>query len=193
MGPSTRPLGSAAVAALVLALVAACGSPLGLPQASIENRVDTLTLYALSGTSVALPSAYRMDFRQAVRTDQNPAFDFAFDIDTAGRALLLPTGPLHLGQLSGGQIMGVPFDSIRIAPDRNYQLDSALIVDVGTVAVVRSRPTTCSFGITSAYYGKLRVLEVDRTPGLTGRSIKFEILVDVNCGYRGLEPGLPAR
>jgi len=194
MQPPLRPFRSAAVAALlVLTLVAACGDPLGLPQAVIENRVDTLSLYALSGTPVASPSGYRLEFRQAVRTDQIPTFDFAFDIDTAGRAVLLPTGALRLGRMSGGQIASVPFDSIRIAPNSGYELDSALVVDIGTVAIVHSRPTSCTFGIAAVYYAKLRVLDLDLTAGPNGRRIEFEILVDTNCGYRGLEPGLPSR
>ncbi|HXM38514.1 MAG TPA: hypothetical protein VN908_07620 [Gemmatimonadales bacterium] len=194
MRPPPQPSRGAAVAALlILALVAACGSPLGLPRASIENRVDTLSLYALSGTPVASPSGYRLEFRQAVRTDQTTAFDFAFDIDAAGRALLLPTGALHLGKASGGQISALPFDSISLAPDRNYQLDSALVVDSGTVAIVHSSPTTCSFGISAVYYAKLHVLALDTTSAPNGRRIVFEILVDTNCGYRGLEPGLPSR
>lgn len=188
------PSRSAAVAALlVVVLVAACGDPFGLPRAAEENRVDALSLYALSGTPVTAPSAYRLEFRQAVRTDQTSTFDFAFDIDTAGRALLLPTGPLHLGRLSGAQISTMPFDSIRIAPDRNYQLDSALVVDIGTVAIVHSGPVICSWGGSAVYYGKLRVIAIDTTSGSNGRRIDFEILVDTNCGYRGLEPGLPSR
>ena len=180
-------------AALVVALAGACGDPFGLPRAVIPNRVDTLSLYALSGTPVASPSGYRMDFRQAVRIDQAPTFDFAFDIDTAGRAVLLPTGALHLGRLSGGQTSRTAFDSIRIAPDRNYQLDSALVVDVDTVAILHSRPTTCTYGLGAVYYAKLRVLALDTTSAPNGRRIDFEILVDTNCGYRGLEPGLPSR
>jgi hypothetical protein len=196
MRPTFRPFRSAAIAALVFALVAACGEPLGLPRARVENRVETLSLYALSGTPLTTPSAYRLgDLPRAVRTDVSADFDFAFDIDTAGRALLLPTGALDLGRLSGAQITTLPFDSIRIAPDRNYQLDSALVLDVGTVAILHSRPTDCRFGFSAAfyYYAKLRVLVIDTTSGPNGRRIDFEILADTNCGYRGLEPGLPSR
>lgn len=183
----------ATIVALPLAVAAACGDPFGLPRPVFANRVDTLSLYALHGTPVAAPSGYRLDFRQAVRTDQSPTFDFAFDIDTAGRALLLPTGPLGLGRLSGGQISTEPFDSIRAAPDRGYQLDSALGVDVGTVAIMHSRPTTCSFGIPAHYFAKLQVLAIDTTSDPNGRRLDLQILVDTNCGYRGLEPGLPSR
>ena len=89
-----------------LALAAGCGSPLGLPRATFENKVDTVSLYALSGTPVSFPSAYSLQFNQPVRSDQTPALDFAFDIDSAGLAKLLPTGALRLGRASGIQLLG---------------------------------------------------------------------------------------
>ena len=188
-------------AALVVALAGACGDPFGLPRAVIPNRVDTVALYALSGTPVTTPSGYRffnssnsaVSLPQPVRTDQSSDFDFVFDIDAAGRALLMPTAVVDVGRQSGAQLTTTPFDSIKIAPDRSYQLDSALVVDVGTIAILHSRPATCSFGISTVYYAKLRVLSIDPLPGPNGRRMQFAILVDTNCGYRGLEPGLPSR
>ncbi len=55
--------------------------------------------------------------------------------------------------------------------------------------LAQSRLTTCSFGANASYYAKLRVLAVDTA----ARRVHFEILVNTNCGYRGLEPGLPTR
>jgi len=52
---------------------------------------------------------------------------------------------------------------------------------------VRSGATTCATGITVSLYAKLEVLAVDST----ARRVDFKILVDENCGYRGLEPGIP--
>ena len=181
------------LAAIALILAAACGDPFGLPQAAIDNRVDTLSLYALSGTPVASPSGYSMQFRQAVRTDQSTGFDFAFDIDSTGRALLLPTGALKLGRQSGIQLTTTQFDSIKIAPTSKYQLDSAVVVDTGSVAILHSRPVTCSFGIAAVFYAKLHVIEIDTVSGPNGRRMQIEILTDINCGYRGLETGLPRR
>lgn len=181
---------------VALALAAACGDPFGLPEAQVENRVETVSLYALSGTPVTQPSAYVIPFRQVVRTDQAiTGFDFAFDIDTAGRALLLPTGALRLGRGSGIRLDTLPFDSIKVAPTSNYELDSAVAVDSGSVAILHSRPQGCSFSPTAGFvfYAKLRVLAIDTTAGPNGRRIDFEILADVNCGYRGLEPGVPRR
>ena len=36
-------------------------------------------------------------------------------------------------------------------------------------------------------YGKLEVLQIDTV----AHTITFQHLVDQNCGYRGLEPGIP--
>ena len=184
-----RPLSLLPVA---LVLAAACNESL-LPQPSVLNEIDTVSLYALSGTPIASPSAYVISFRQSTRTDRAiDGFDFAFDIDTAGRPVLLPTGALRMGRASGIQLSTTPFDSIRFAPNRNYQLDSAVVVDSNSVAILHSRPQGCSF--TSAafvFYAKLHVLAIDTTSGANGRRIDFEILTDINCGYRGLEPGLP--
>ena len=183
-----------ALTLLILAFAVGCGDPFPLPQPSVENRLDTLvSLYALHGTPVSTPSAYAIEFRQPVRTDLTSGFDFAFDIDTAGRPVLLTTGALKLGRSSGVQITTTPFDSILIAPTSTYQLDSAVLVDSNTVVILHSRSLTCSFGIAAVFYAKLHVIRIDTTSAPNGRRMDFEILTNVNCGYRGLEPGLPRR
>src|SRR6267142_1472623 len=121
---------------LACAAFAACGNPLGLPAAYTTNTVDSLvSLYALSGTPVSLPSGYSVinALQHVVRTDQGQPFDFAFDIDSTGQAVLLPTAALKLGKQSGLQISALPFDSIKIAPTTGYNLDSAQVVHVNSV------------------------------------------------------------
>lgn len=184
-----HPRSVAASCVLVTGLaLGACGDPFGLPRPFSTNFVDTVSLYALGGTPVAAPSGYSLQLVEAVRVDLLP-FDFAFEIDSAGRALLLPTGALRLGRGSGVQLTTQPFDSIRLAPTGGYQLDSAVVIDSGSVALVRSRPTGCSFDPTPAYFyhAKLEVLLVDTV----ARRLDFTILVDVNCGHRGLDPPPP--
>jgi len=175
----------------VCVIWASCGSPIGLPPAYVPNKVDTVSLWALSGTPIAKPSGYVISGRQAVRTDVYPLFDFAFDIDTAGRALLLPTGAVKLGRNSGLQLVTAKFDSIHTAPLADYNRDSATVVAADDVVLAHSIPTTCSFALPAAYYAKMHILTIDTTSGGDGRRIDFEILVDVNCGYRGLDTGLP--
>ena len=178
--------------AIALTVAASCGDPLGLPAPAIPNRTDTVSLYALSGTPVTTPSAYIISFRQVARTDQSQTgFDFTFDIDTTGRPVLLPTKAMGLPIGSGIQLTQHAFDSVTIAPTGSYQSDSAVAVDSNDVMILHSRPLVCSFGITSIYYAKLHVLRIDTTAAQ--RRIDFEILTNINCGYRGLEPGLPKR
>jgi hypothetical protein len=180
------------LAFLACAAIAACGNPLGL-SAFITNAPDTVSIYALSGTAVSLPSAYSILGRRVIRTDQGGTFDFAFDIDTLGRALLLPTGALKLGQRSGLQISAQEFDSIKIAPTGGYNLDSVQVVHENSVVLAYTNQSACSasLGIAYPYYAKLQVIQIDTMSAPGGRRIEFVILSDLNCGYRGLEPGVP--
>ncbi|HEV2671287.1 MAG TPA: hypothetical protein VGU74_09355 [Gemmatimonadales bacterium] len=179
---------------MAAALVAACGPDLtGLLPASFPNRTDTVSVYALTGTPVSTPSAYWILTRQVVRTDQNSSFDFGFDIDSSGHALIMPTGAMKLGRQSGAQVTATLFDSVKTAPSSGYQVDSAVVLSVNSVAIMHSRAAQCSSDLSPVhnYFAKLHVLAIDTTSGPNGRRIDLEILTDINCGYRGLEPGLP--
>ena len=179
---------------LGLVLAAACGDPFALPRATVENVVDTVSLYALSGgTPPRTPSAYWLgnyiSSPRPILIQNGDAFDFAIDLDSLYRPVLKPTGALRLGRNSGVQTTTLPFDSIKVAPASGFQLDSAVTVDVGGRAIVHSRSTTCSFGFSAVYYAKLEILAVDTA----SRKIDLRILVNDNCGYRGLERGIPSR
>src|SRR2546427_4908321 len=129
---------------LVCAVIAACGNPLGLAAYS-TNTVDSLvSLYALSGTPVSLPSGFSIAGRRVVRTDQGAPFDFAFDIDTAGRGLLFPTGPFKLGRQARLQISTLAVDSIRIAPTSGYQPDTAVGGHDSSGVLAYSNLSACS-------------------------------------------------
>ncbi|MGH2670828.1 MAG: hypothetical protein ACRDH5_17240 [bacterium] len=174
----------------VAVVAAACDESTGLPAPTLENVVDTVSLFALDGTPVSAPSGYNIQFRTVVRTDQDTRFDFAFNITSAGQAVLLPTGALGLGLGSGIQVQGVPFDSVKTAPNGAFADTLPVAVDSGTVAVVHSRASQCvATGANVFYYGKVQVLAIDTVV----RRIDLRVLVDQNCGYRDLEPGLPRR
>ena len=176
---------TAAVTGLAL-LAAACSNTTGLPAAVFTNVVDTVALYALRGTAIALPSAYSIQQLVTVRTDTTVSLDFAFDFDSAGKPTLLPTAALHLGTASGLQPTTTAFAAITQAPTGGYILDTAVTADSGKVFYAVSRPIPCLIG-SVPLYAKLHVLSVDTA----ARRLNFEILVDQNCGYRGLAPGLP--
>ncbi|MGD2136144.1 MAG: hypothetical protein PVF27_08290, partial [Gemmatimonadales bacterium] len=82
-----------------------------------------------------------------------------------------------------------PFDSIIEAPAEGYEKDSVLTIAPGMTFLARSRAVSSLCGFLGALprYGKFRVLEVDET----ARTVTFEHLVNLNCGYRQLEPGIP--
>jgi hypothetical protein len=57
-------------------------------------------------------------------------------------------------------------------------------IAIGDRFVIRSR-VTCSLGVPK--YAKLEIVNFDDV----ARTVSFRILIDDNCGFRGLEPGLP--
>jgi hypothetical protein len=177
------------IAAITLiAATAACDDPLALPIASVTNVVDTVTLYALRGTSVVLPSGYDLPTKRATRTDLG-GFDFAFDIQPAGQPVVYPAGALGLAKDPGVILSQQAFDAVTSAPTSGYVDSLPISVPPGTVFVVRSRPAAAGCLATGSLplYGKFRVLSVDPAQ----RSVMLEALVNQNCGYRSLQPGAP--
>jgi len=170
---------------------AACDNPLGLPPAFADNVIDTVSIFALQGTPIGAPSGFDVAQGLEVRTESD-LFDFAFDIDEAGIARVFPTGALGLSPQSGILSEERAFLDIDEAPRDGYSVDSAVVVGLDAVFVVRSRPWAggCPFFLgTLPRYGKFRVLEIDTVD----RRIEMESLVNVNCGYRQLIIGTPIR
>ena len=174
-------------------LSSGCDNRLALPAAIVPNIVDTVTLHALFGTPINLASGFDVTLRRPARTDRpSEGFDIAFDIDDQNSSLIFTTGALDLSVRSGIQMSEDAFDDITVAPLDDYERDLALTVEVGSVFIVRSRPagSGCAFFLGQLpRYGKFEVLSVD----LQTRQIALQHLVNVNCGYRGLELGIPTR
>jgi hypothetical protein len=173
---------------VVLALSAGCGDSNSLADPTVKNVVDTVTLGALEGTPIQTPSAYSI-LNGAVRTDQTTAFEFAYNVDSTGRHVFLPREVLGLTSTSGAQpgvqAASAAFDAITVAPSNGYTVDSAVAVAVGQRWLVRSRVDVCTIGVPQ--YAKLEILSFDDS------TVTFQVLADNNCGYKGLEPGLPSR
>ena len=168
----------------------ACSSSTDLPDPSLANIIDTTTIWALQGTAIADPSGFSLPDRLAVRTDQSAAFDFAFNIDGAGKPVFLPIDLLGLGAVSGTNpgllITTQPFDSVTFAiTGDSYVTDDTVNVVVGSTYYARSRVVCTTLAV--PMYGKIEILSVDAD----ARSVTFRYLVDSNCGYLGLEPGYP--
>lgn len=173
---------------LAIGIAAAACSTNQLDPAQIDNVVDTITLGALIGTSISTPSAYSIPDARAVRTDQTAAFDFAYNIDATGRRLLLPLDALGLGAANasnpGLQKSAETFAGLTNPPTNGYLTKDSIVVATGDVLVARSR-IACFLGVPE--YAKLQILSFDDAK----RTVRFQVLANVNCGYRNLEIGIP--
>ncbi|TDJ54570.1 MAG: hypothetical protein E2O47_05855 [Gemmatimonadetes bacterium] len=174
--------------------VAACSDPNALAPASETNVIDTIALFSLDGTPVSEASGFAVELGQPVRTDIFSAFDFVFTVDPQGQPWLVPSlavgmpgSSLDPGLLPQGTAAGgLQFDQITLAPFDGYLTTDSLKAAVGNTYVVRSR-IICSIGVPR--YAKIEILELNLAPDTLRISLK--LLDNFNCGYRGLEPGLP--
>ncbi|HEV2084701.1 MAG TPA: hypothetical protein VGR09_06440 [Gemmatimonadales bacterium] len=173
---------------LLVLWAAACSDSTGLPPATLTNVERADTLYSLIGTPVATPSGYALDGGRRVRTDQTDAFDFAYNVEPDGRHVFIPRAALGIDTTNtanpGFQARTETFEAIRAAPSNSYVTDQVVPIAIGDRYVVRSR-VTCSIGVPK--YAKLEIVNFDDV----AKTVSFRILIDDNCGFRGLEPGLP--
>ncbi len=171
---------------LALALASAGCSDNLLPDAFFANRVDTVTLGALIGTPVSVPSAYSIPDGRVVRTDQSTSFDLVYLV-SGGRPLLASLGAIGLGSSSadpGIQKSALSFDALVNPPTSGYLTKDSLPISVGDVIVARSR---ICYGYGVPQYAKLEVLELNPAQG----TVKLKVMPNLNCGYRSLAPGIP--
>jgi hypothetical protein len=174
---------------VLLAAAAACGDSNGL-DATLTNTERTETLYALVGTPVRSPSAYSIDGARRVRTDTTSSFDFAFNIEPDGRHVFIPRAALGIDSSAsvnpGFQARTETFEGITLAPSNGYVTDQVVPIAPGERYVIRSR-IVCTIGVPK--YGKLEVVMFDEA----AKTVTFRVLTNDNCGFKGLEPGVPDR
>lgn len=177
-------------AAVLAGLVAACGSEDFLAKPTDQNDTVRVTLGALLSTPVGTSSGYatRPNGSGPVRLDVSTDLEFIYDIDSVLGPAFYPAEAkgllVHSSTNPGLQRMAVPFDSLLQARSNGYTLDAPLAVDSGDVFLVRSR-VRCNIGV--PIYSKLEVLGVDSV----AHTVTFLIMVNMNCGYRDLDYGLP--
>jgi hypothetical protein len=176
---------------LVLLLTAtACGDSTALPDPTNSNVELTETLYALVATPVSTPSGYSLDGSQRVRTDLSVEFDFAYNVESDGRHVFVPRAALGIDPGAsvnpGFLASNESFEAIKVAPSNGYVTDRAIPIVEGERYVVRSR-VACNGGLPK--YAKVEVVAFDEP----ARTVTFRVLTDDNCGFKGLEPGLPKR
>ena len=175
---------------VLLLAAAACSDSNGLPDAALTNAERTDTLYALVGTPVSTPSGYALEGSRRVRTDLSVDFDFAYNVESDGTPVFLPRAALGIDPTAtvnpGFLARPETFEAIKVAPSNGYVTDRAIPIALGQRYVVRSR-VTCTIGVPK--YAKLEVVAIDDG----ARLVAIRVLTDDNCGFKGLEPGLPKR
>jgi len=173
---------------LVVAWAVACGDDDNLADPTEQNVVDTLTLGSLTGTPITTPSGFAVE-EGTIRTDLDAGFDFAYNIEPGGRKVFLPRAALGLPSTTtadpGLQRRDEAFDDITVARSNGYVTEEAVPIEVGERYMVRSRVICSSLGV--PLYAKLEILAFD------GNLVNLKVLANRNCGYKGLEPGLPDR
>jgi len=178
----------------VVAFLNACGNVAGL-KASFPTTVDTLSVFALSGTPPSYPSGISIVAGQAVRVDGFANFDVALDIDAAGNPIIYPV-KLVVSSPGGSRVVGLQkvsgsFETVLEAPKDGFETDSALVMAPGEVVVVQSAHNTssdlCVFAINPNIYAKIAVDSVN----LASRTLYLRMGLDPNCGFRSFASGIP--
>jgi hypothetical protein len=178
----------------VVVVLNACGDPTSL-KASANTSVDTLFVFALSGTPPSYPSGISLLARSAVQVNGFAAFDVAFDIDAAGKAIVYPI-KLVIPTPSGSRPVGLlkfdtPFETVLEAPATGYELDSAFVLTPGETLVIQSAHNfsqdICQYALNPYLYAKIGVDSVS----LASRTIYLKLGLDPNCGFRSFATGIP--
>jgi hypothetical protein len=174
-----------------VANTSACGPS---NSAAFEDAFDTLTIYAINGTSATLPSALDMASAAAVVPTGACQFDYVFDINAQNSAVIYPVRFIctDLGAATrevGLQRSPLAFATIQFAPTGGYVFDSAMALVPGHTILLASLAPGCVTYADPAVYGKLVLDSVN----LTTRAIYLRADIDPNCGYRSFLAGFPSR
>ncbi len=199
-----------AAGALAAAAAGACSGPTQTI-ATQDNVFDTAGVYALTGapesgpTGVATLTLLGPSFYgpSPVRAVPGAHYDVVFDIhDTT--AVALPPGLVGFtGALTAGlQISLQPYDSMLVSPTLGYSDSTAITIHAGTRFYVQSLTSnpTCSVQSVAArryIYSKFIIDSINFSPydpitAPNGRTIYYRMVVDPNCGFLGLDTGVPS-
>ena len=178
----------------VVTVLNACGDIASL-KATIPTSVDTLSLWALSGTPPSYPSAISIAARQIVRVDGFASFDIALDIDANGKTVVFPVklvvaSPGGSRQVAIQKVAGT-FEQVLESPQSGFETDSSLVMSPGEVVVIQSPHNSsgdiCQFAVSPDLYAKIAVDSVN----LATRIIYLRMGFDPNCGFRSFADGIP--
>jgi hypothetical protein len=169
---------------------AACDDPFA-PRATTEVRTDSFIVYSVSQTPINAPAAFNIVFFTTLRLEPTYGFDLVFDIDQAGKVVLVPVrlvgGAVTSARRVGLQKITGPYGDVTRAPTSGYQYDSTLTLDVNEGALIELQTEVCQFQTSQLVYAKLQIKAIDPV----ARTIVFRITYDPNCGFRSFLPGVP--
>jgi hypothetical protein len=178
----------------VSALAACGGADSLLAPANNENTDRQFQVWAMTGTSAALPSGYRFSTESAVRPQVLAGgslnFDVAFDLGPDGLALVLPAKavvpqpPAGVASIGIQPVAGI-YEQVQRAPESGYRPDTAITMAVGKTIVLRLEDSGCPYR--EPFYAKLAIDSIN----VVERFIIVRSLVDRNCGYKSLMAGIP--
>jgi hypothetical protein len=180
-----------AAAFLVVTLVGACDDPFN-DKATFTNAEQGFAIAALTGSDITAPAGLSIASRSVVRIDGIFDFDLAFDINSAGRPVILPVGLVGT-PLSGSRSVGLlranaSFGDVNEAPRSGYVFDSTMAFTPGSAIIVLSQQSACTYSLTPQSYAKVTIDSVS----VPRRMLYGRALINMNCGKRQLIPGLPS-
>jgi hypothetical protein len=186
-----------AAGALVAAAAGACGGPTQ-PPAKNATIFDTAGVYAFTGapesgpTGVSTLTLLGLNFYgpTPVRAVPGAHFDVVFDIVNDTQAVARP--PRNVGYTptynSGMQATLTPYDSMFTAPTLGYDDSMPMPIRAGTRFYMQS---VASFCTAKFVIDSINFAPYDPITAPNGRTIYYRMVVDPNCGFLGLGPGIP--
>jgi hypothetical protein len=177
------------LAGAAVPFVIACGEPTRLPaQGAVIG--DTLTVYALTGTHISFPNALNLGSLVVLPVSGVFNFELAFDIDDAGRTVIIPAALLAAVEAGvrrvGLQKVPGTFDELTSAPRTGYEYEDKLVVNPGEVVAVEAG-VACPYPYPQVIFSKLVIDSVN----VANRAIHFHAVTDPSCGFRSFLPGIP--
>ena len=171
-----------------------------LAPATVPILRQSVQLSAMHGAAgpAGIRAGYNMITLTEVDIQSSFELDFLFDLGPASNffgggpgdtvAVLVPRGAV--GPAAGGlQLSSLAFDSVRAAPVDGYDFAAPILIRPGDVLIAASRQQRCTTGgVESPRYAKLSIEAVDAV----ARTVSIVLDINPNCGYRSLEPGIPA-
>lgn len=180
------PLAAAVWVASAVALAACGDDPFSFQWSDVP---DTARIYSLARPELNVASGFSFYDGRAV-TIETPNATGLWDaaLDTQGGSLvLLPPGALGITSRARIAVFpGAAYADIVEAPGDTlaYEADEPVLVELGTIYVIRTSLRPGSFGSACTYYAKMEPLVIDVAEGI----LTFQYITSPICNSRDLIP-----